>query len=446
MRSGLKEQLEFALKRAAQAGPRPWPQLKAELVSVGFHDLTLEENHKEITDIFLVCLTGCGKDNSPYDPGLIGQGRSPPQPHLPSAVDLSIASTTLPDAPRRDPLSVGEPAPIPARPPEDGFIRLTENTREKADVRFCFGSREENLIGAHIIEQYKKQLRPRIIDDMIELRCCLDSHPGRTFVIKFQIEESEKFDVLLGRYWKGDKPKEAQSEKSNMARVTEQNRGKGGKLRRLSLLHLPGQVTNSKTTDLAFQSMEQLSSTLDITRNSNPFHHSDPPISPEYLARFVKELKVNNRGNSRASPVPIPARRRQGTQPNLGTDLEYGKSRTRRQTRKRTSDSPWNSLPKANSRPKTESFLTDRNVSAKLKVKVRGESDASMESQPSIFDTEDYQGDESEGSDITSSDLATGDQEPSSCALSSSFLAMVDNIFGKVDQTQQPNGYWHGYE
>ena len=89
-----------------------------------------------------------------------------------------------PGASRRDPLSAVESAPVPARPPEDGFIRLTEKTREKADVRFCFGSKTENSIGAHIIEQYKKQLRPRIKDDMIELCCCLDSHPGRTFVIK----------------------------------------------------------------------------------------------------------------------------------------------------------------------------------------------------------------------------------------------------------------------
>lgn len=233
MRSALKEQLKFALKKAAQAGPRPWPKLKAELVSVGFDPHTLEDNHKDIADIFLVYLASCGQDSSSYDLESMGRSRSPPLSSPPSPIDPSIPSSLSPGVSRRDPLSVEEPAPVLARPPEDGFIRLTEKTRLKADVRFCFGSKTENSIGAHIIEEYKKQLRPRIKDDMIELRCCLDSHPGRTFVIKFQIEESETFDVLLGRYWKGDKPKEAQSDKSNMARTTEQNRGKSGKLRLL---------------------------------------------------------------------------------------------------------------------------------------------------------------------------------------------------------------------
>ena len=60
-----------------------------------------------------------------------------------------------------------------------------------------------------------------------------------------------------------------------------------------------------------------------------------------------------------------------------------------------------------------------------------------------MFDIDDYQGDESESSDITSPDLASDDQEPSGSGLSSSFLAAIDDIFGKVDQTQQPSG--HGY-
>jgi hypothetical protein len=76
--------------------------------------------------------------------------------------------------------------------------------------------------------------------------------------------------------------------------------------------------------------------------------------------------------------------------------------------------------------------------------KVKVGSDASMESQPSMFDTDDYQGDESEGSDITSPDLASDDQEPSGSGLSASFLAAIDDLFGIVDQTQQPNRY--GYE
>jgi hypothetical protein len=438
MRSGLKEQLEFALKRAAQAGPRPWPQLKPELVSVGFDPHILEDNHKEITDIFLVYLAGRGQDSSPHELEPMGQSQSP----SPLPIDLSIPSIPSPGASRRDPLSAVESASVPKRPPEDGFIRLTERTREKADVRFCFGSKTENSIGAHIIEQYNKQLRPRIKDDMIELCCCLDSHPGRTFVIKFQIEESETFDVLLGRYWKGDKPKEAQSDKSNMARAAEQNRGKDGKLR-LPLLHLLVQAANSWAADLAFQSLEQSSTIRNIVAgNADPFPRSDPPVSPEYLARFFKELKVHNPGSSRSSPVPIPARRRQDKQPGLDTDPEYNKSRTRRQTRMRARDSPWDSLTEENPRQKTESFLAGRKVSPMPKVKVG--SDASMESQPSMFDTDDYQGDESEGSDITSPDLASDDQEPSGSGLSASFLAAIDDLFGIVDQTQQPNRY--GYE
>jgi hypothetical protein len=227
MRSGLKEQLEFALKRAAHVGPRPWPQLKAELVSVGFDPNTLEDNHKEITDIFLVCLAGRGQDLSLYDPEPTGQSRSPPLPRPPS-ITPSVSSSGPSHTNNLAPLAS---IPAFARAPEDGWIRLTDKTREKADVRFCFGSEAENSIGAHIIDHYKKQLRPRIKGDMIELVCCLDSQPGRTYVIKCLIEESDTFDVLLGRYWKGDKPKEPQSDKGNMARTNEENRGKSGKFR-----------------------------------------------------------------------------------------------------------------------------------------------------------------------------------------------------------------------
>ncbi len=80
------------------------------------------------------------------------------------------------------------------------------------------------------------------------------------------------------------------------------------------------------------------------------------------------------------------------------------------------------------------------------KVKVGRESDASMESQPSVFDTDDYQGDESEGSDITSPDLASDNQEPSGTGLSSSLKAAIDDLFGTANQTQQPNRHGYGYE
>jgi hypothetical protein len=231
MHSGLKEQLEFALRKAAKAGPRAWPKLKAELLFVGFGERTLEDNHKEITDLFLVCLASCGQDSSPYDPEPMSRSRSPPVPRPPSPMTPSTSSVLSPRPTHRTISSNVELIPKSARAPEEGWIRLIEETREKANVSFCFGSETDNTIGAHIIDRYKKQLRPRIKADMIELVCCLDSQPGRTYVIKFQIEESETFDVLLGRYWKGDKPKEAQSDNGGMARVNEENRGKSGKLR-----------------------------------------------------------------------------------------------------------------------------------------------------------------------------------------------------------------------
>jgi hypothetical protein len=186
--------------------------------------------------------------------------------------------------------------------------------------------------------------------------------------------------------------------------------------------------------------MEQSVTRNIANTNANPFHHSDPPVSPEYLARFVKELEVYNPGNSRSSPLAIPARRRQDKQPGLDTDPEYNKPRMRRQTRMRPRDSPWDSLTEERPRQRTDGFPAGRKVWPTPKAKAGRGSDASMESQPSVFDTDDYQGDESEGSDITNPDLPSDDQEVSGPGFSSSFLAAIDDCW-KVDSIQQPNVY-----
>jgi hypothetical protein len=228
---GLKEQLEFALMKAAQAGPIPsgWHTLKAQLVSVGFDSNTLEDNHQGILDLFLVCLAG-RQDASRYEPETMSRSRSPPIPRPPASIIPSKPSVLPSESFHRLPSSNLGTTVAHSRTPEEGWIRLKECSGEKANVSFCFGPKSKNTIGTHIINRYAEQLRPQIKDDTIVLVYCLDSHPGRTYKIEFQIEDSDDFDILLGRYWKGDKPKEVQSDNGSTSNRSRDSRGKSGEL------------------------------------------------------------------------------------------------------------------------------------------------------------------------------------------------------------------------
>jgi len=195
MRAAFKDQLEFALTKAAKAGPRPWAKLKAELVSIGFAQEVLEEHHIVVADIFLDCLAKLGDDSSPYYPKSKNRSRSP---RLPSPSAASLQSSELSSRSR---YSKKESSENPVRKPTEGWIELTEGTREKRIVNFSFDPEPGNFIGTHIIDRYATQLRPRIVDDMIELVICLDSQPGRTHSVKCGIEESQIYDILLGQGW-----------------------------------------------------------------------------------------------------------------------------------------------------------------------------------------------------------------------------------------------------
>ena len=105
--------------------------------------------------------------------------------------------------------------------------------------------------------------------------------------------------------------------------------------------------------------------------------------------------------------------------------------------------SPSDSLVEEKPQSKGDGFLAGRKVSPAPKAKVGRESDTSV-SQTSVFDADDDQSDESEDSNITSPDLASDHRDAAHPTLSPSFLAAIDDLFGKVDPTQQPNGY--GYE
>jgi hypothetical protein len=234
MNAKLKELLVFMLKSAAKDGLRTWPTLKAELVAAGLDERTLEAHHKEIGDLFLVCLSdGRMQDSSRYDLAPLRQSRSPPlKPHPPSPVVAPNPSVLSPSLFRRTTSCNTESDAIPNRAPEEGWIGLKENMHEPAYVRFSFGLNPENTIGTHIIDRYEKQLRPRIRNGAIDLVYCLESSlPGRTYAIKFQIEDSEKFDILLGIYWRGDRPKEVQSDNGGAARANRDSRGISGKLK-----------------------------------------------------------------------------------------------------------------------------------------------------------------------------------------------------------------------
>lgn len=141
-------------------------------------------------------------------------------------------------------------------------------------------------------------------------------------------------------------------------------------------------------------------------------------------------------GNFRSKPVP---RRRQDKRAGLDTDPEYGNPRTRKETRLKARASPWDSLAEESPRSTGDGLDAGRKISPAPKARVGRESDASM-SQPSIFDTDDYQGDESEGSDLSSPDATSDAKEPSSSMFSPAFLAAIDDCW-KVEPISQMDGY-----
>ena len=93
------------------------------------------------------------------------------------------------------------------------------------------------------------------------------------------------------------------------------------------------------------------------------------------------------------------------------------------------------------------SFVARRNATTPAKVKVM-ESDASPDSQPSIFDTDYYQGDESDVSDSTSPDTASevatlAKTDTAGSQFSASFLAAIDECWN-LDTAPEDDGYGDG--
>jgi len=119
-------------------------------------------------------------------------------------------------------------------------------------------------------------------------------------------------------------------------------------------------------------------------------------ISPEFLARFVKELHIPE--NSRPKPR---IRRGQDKEAGLDTDPGHDRPRIKRDVRIRvprqsSRDSPLEEGPRSQGGGGDDFFACSK------------DSDASM-SQASIFDVDIDQGNESEPSDFSSSQSASDD-------------------------------------
>jgi hypothetical protein len=203
-----KQTLEVALKAIAENGPIRWSKLKPSLVSYGFGTEVLDEYPQDIMDMFLEFLEAA--DNSSRSPSVSSDE--------PAAVHYNRQAKSTKDR---------------AREPEDGWVRPAEISGQKKVsalvVTLSFGSQKENIISAHIIKRYerlyKRHLAHQDKDDIVELVCGLNSRPGRTYDIKFRVEENADFDILLGEYWQGDEPDETRSSKSRKSRTERESHG-----------------------------------------------------------------------------------------------------------------------------------------------------------------------------------------------------------------------------
>jgi len=232
MNSGFKQVLEFMLNILAKDGSRPWPQLKAELVAAGLDGSTLDAHQIDILALFVAILASPQQDSPRSHLLPQRQSRNPPlKPRPPAPFDASDLSVPSPSSFRRTTSCNTQLDAIPNDAPEEGWILLEEETGKRGRLLITFGPEPENKIGTHMIDRYWEQLRPRARNGMINLVCRLDSHPRRTYDIEFQIEESQDFDIQLGTYWRGDRPKEVQSDNGGTTRAYRDSRGVNGGLK-----------------------------------------------------------------------------------------------------------------------------------------------------------------------------------------------------------------------
>ena len=187
------ELIETALKSIVKdGGVKSWSQLKTKLVARGLMEQLVEDHHADIVDMLLlinesqVAYRPSANSNAP-PLAVSGQLRLPPQ--------MESATTIIPGK------------------QEMGWIQLIGRT-ERAEFTFVFGSKKRNIVGKHIIDRYKKiwkDLESQIQNDTVEFVCGLSSNSARTYDVKFCIMESKDYDIQLGVYWKGDKPKRKKS-------------------------------------------------------------------------------------------------------------------------------------------------------------------------------------------------------------------------------------------
>jgi len=176
---------------------------------------------------------------------------------------------------------------------------------------------------------------------------------------------------------------------------------------------------------------------------NNPNSTSPPISSPEFLARFLKEL--SNPSTPLSSAVPKVSRRTQNKQPGFDTDPEP-LIRARRPPRVRSDASPWDSLGDEKPEQGPDGFA---GALARKRAGRSSEASTTSDQASQIFDDH-YQGDESEESEVTDPDLSSPDVGPdvqaaSDSPFSASFLLAIDECW-KVDPTPQPSEYEYDYE
>ena len=175
---------------------------------------------------------------------------------------------------------------------------------------------------------------------------------------------------------------------------------------------------------------------------NNPNSTSPPISSPEFLARFLKEL--SNPSTQLSSAVPKVSRRPQNKQLGFDTDPEP-RVRTR-PPRVRSDASPWDSLGDEKSEKRPDGFA---GVNARKGAGRSSDASTTSDQASQIFDDH-YQGDESEESEVTDPDSPSPDVGPdvqaaSDSPFSAEFLLAIDECW-KVDPTPQSSEYEYDYE
>jgi hypothetical protein len=405
-----KQVLEVALKDIVRNGAIPWDKLKPRLVSYGIAKEGLEEYRQDILNMFLEFLEAA-KNKHSRSPSKTAQNRSPPSSRSPSVSsdESSVVRHNRQAKSTKD----------RAREPEDGWVRPAEISDQKKIpklvVTLSFGSKKENIIGAHIIKRYEKRYERRLAhqdkDDIVELVCGLNSRPGRTYDIKFRVEEDADFDILLGKYWQGDDLDETRNSKSRKSRIERESH--------VETKTVPADLAESNSSLSSF-------STSPLTANRNSAFRALETMSDKEVAQFTRRIltEVTHTGGSRSISDVKRSKRRQDKQPGFGTDSE--RPRIRKATKGGARTSPADSL--------TDASLGQERAGHRMASSVRKgaprKSDASATSDEvsAVFDTQD-QSDEPQETSVSSPDPASDDQAGSKSRLSDSFIQEIDECF-----------------